>query len=364
MLSPFVPRSADECIRAFESQDKKPHHGVAPQNPALHQGIAWSNSTSALGLQSLAVENRVGSRCTGKERDSESGLDYFGARHYSPSVGRFMVPDPAGVWVADLAAPQSWNLYSYALNNPLKYTDPTGLYCYYGNTSEGTSDWGDQSQYDFHSSTGECADNGGQWFDDPSTTVIVNGNTGDVDTTKVDVGNNELTPTSITQTFHDRGSFYGCVRSGMDAFSLQSGVQYASGGKLGNGWLAGAFLGNSVQSVGDTIQLLARGRPGVAPAVSVGVGKPLQTRLEVSRLRPRRKFPTLRSRLVPKLQRHLKLPEFRQPRPSGSKLARTFRSAQWLRAKPILLAKLSVSSEWLSCLTTSAPPVSQGSCAQ
>ena len=61
---------------------------------------------------------------TGKERDGESGLDYFGARHYASSMGRFMQPDPAGIWVADLTVPQSWNLYSYALNNPIKVHRP------------------------------------------------------------------------------------------------------------------------------------------------------------------------------------------------------------------------------------------------
>jgi RHS repeat-associated protein len=205
---------------------------------------------------------------TGKERDTESNLDYFGARHYESASGCFMVPDPVGIWIADLTAPQSWNLYSYALNNPLKYTDPTGLYCYYGDTSEGSSDWGDAFQYDFSGNTGECSDNGGQWFGDPSTTVNVNGDTGNVDIISVFIGNNG---TSNTQTFHDQGSFYTCVRSGMDHFSLQSGVQNISGGRLGNSWLAGAFLGNSVQSVGDTIQLLAQGQPG--PAISTGGGE-------------------------------------------------------------------------------------------
>jgi hypothetical protein len=90
MLSAFAPWSADECISAFESERKKPHQGVTGKNPALHQGITWSNSTTALGLRSLAVETRVRSRCTAKERDTESGLDNFGARYDSSSMGRFM----------------------------------------------------------------------------------------------------------------------------------------------------------------------------------------------------------------------------------------------------------------------------------
>jgi len=64
---------------------------------------------------------------TGKERDGESGLDYFGARHNAPTMGRFMTPDlllnSGQPW-----NPQSWNRYAYTENNPLRYTDPTGLY--------------------------------------------------------------------------------------------------------------------------------------------------------------------------------------------------------------------------------------------
>jgi len=70
---------------------------------------------------------------TGKERDSESGLDYFGARYDASSMGRFMSPDPANI-AGDLdesGDPQSWNAYSYVANNPLNATDPDGLDCVY-----------------------------------------------------------------------------------------------------------------------------------------------------------------------------------------------------------------------------------------
>ncbi|QNI31724.1 RHS repeat-associated core domain-containing protein [Alloacidobacterium dinghuense] len=62
---------------------------------------------------------------TGKERDSESGNDYFGARYFASSMGRMLSPDPVG---GSLANPQTLNKYAYVLNNPLRYTDPTGLY--------------------------------------------------------------------------------------------------------------------------------------------------------------------------------------------------------------------------------------------
>jgi len=64
-------------------------------------------------------------RFTGKERDGETGLDYFGARYFSANAGRFMSAD-APFADQHAADPQSWNLYSYVRNNPLRYTDPTG----------------------------------------------------------------------------------------------------------------------------------------------------------------------------------------------------------------------------------------------
>jgi RHS repeat-associated protein len=61
---------------------------------------------------------------TGKERDTESGLDDFDARHYASTMGRFMQPDPVGGHNED---PQTLNRYAYVRNNPLSLTDPTGL---------------------------------------------------------------------------------------------------------------------------------------------------------------------------------------------------------------------------------------------
>jgi len=59
------------------------------------------------------------------DRAMPVGLDYFEARYMSSAQGRFASPDP-GPWL--LSNPQSYNAYTYALNNPLRYIDEDGLY--------------------------------------------------------------------------------------------------------------------------------------------------------------------------------------------------------------------------------------------
>jgi RHS repeat-associated protein len=86
------------------------------------EDIATSQRTSSVGYISDSVRKRF----TQKERDNETSLDYFIARYYSSTQGRFTSSDPlmasGRTWT-----PQSWNCYSYVLNNPLRLIDPTGL---------------------------------------------------------------------------------------------------------------------------------------------------------------------------------------------------------------------------------------------
>jgi RHS repeat-associated protein len=78
------------------------------------------NRTPGLGY---VTTDDTTQRFTSKESDTESGLDYFGARYCSPAQGRFISADSYG---GALANPQTLNLYAYVQNNPLAYLDPTG----------------------------------------------------------------------------------------------------------------------------------------------------------------------------------------------------------------------------------------------
>jgi RHS repeat-associated protein len=63
---------------------------------------------------------------TGKERDAESNLDYFGARYYASITGRFVSVDPVIVTPERIHDPQQLNRFTYVRNNPLRLVDPTG----------------------------------------------------------------------------------------------------------------------------------------------------------------------------------------------------------------------------------------------
>jgi RHS repeat-associated protein len=84
--------------------------------------------------EQISGDTETTHKFTGKERDgtatTETGLDNFGARYYSSSMGRFMTPDwaakPTAVPYANFGNPQSLNLYSYVENNPTTTGDPDG----------------------------------------------------------------------------------------------------------------------------------------------------------------------------------------------------------------------------------------------
>ena len=125
-----IPVLSQPPLAAMPQLREKPRLGFSSKNPALHQVHEVCNSTTALGLQAALHLERIRSRYTGKERDNESGNDYFPARYYSSAMGRWLSPDWSAkrepVPYAKLDNPQSLNLYAYLKNNPLRTTDPDG----------------------------------------------------------------------------------------------------------------------------------------------------------------------------------------------------------------------------------------------
>ena len=98
-------------------------HDYLPFGEELFAGVA--NRTTVLNYPSTAQADGKRHQFTSKERDRETNLDYFGTRYYSSAQGQFTSPDAPLIdqWGED---PQSWNLYAYVRNNPLRFIDPTG----------------------------------------------------------------------------------------------------------------------------------------------------------------------------------------------------------------------------------------------
>src|SRR6185436_1579192 len=80
------------------------------------------NRGAALGYGGDGIRQKF----TEKERDSESSLDYFGARYYNSRIGRFTGVDPVTVTQETFVNPQRWNGFAYVNNNPLVAVDPNG----------------------------------------------------------------------------------------------------------------------------------------------------------------------------------------------------------------------------------------------
>jgi RHS repeat-associated protein len=98
---------------------------------ARHDYFPFGQEIPQLGqrasIPSYSSADQVRQRFTGKERDPEDiGVDYFGARYFSPAQGRFTATDPIIVTPRRILDPQRLNAYAYVRNNPLRYIDPNG----------------------------------------------------------------------------------------------------------------------------------------------------------------------------------------------------------------------------------------------
>jgi RHS repeat-associated protein len=113
---PFSPSHVTTTAQLSENS----RLGFARKNVAPHQGNGFVNSTSALGIEPVLVTEGVRSSSSGRENDG-TGLYFYRARYYNPSLQRFVSEDPIGL----TAGP---NLYAYGLNSPVDLNDPSGLW--------------------------------------------------------------------------------------------------------------------------------------------------------------------------------------------------------------------------------------------
>ncbi len=106
------------------------HLGTAQMELSGGGWPMWQGQFTPFGLELPDGSIDMEFKFTGKERDAESGLDYFGARYYASSMGRWMSPDWSAkeepVPYAKLDNPQTLNLYGYVGNNPLSRVDADG----------------------------------------------------------------------------------------------------------------------------------------------------------------------------------------------------------------------------------------------
>jgi len=101
-------------------------HDYLPFGEELFGGPPNQPGTSGRLTTQGYTADSVRQKFTLKERDIETGLDYFGARYYGSTQGRFTSVDPMLVDQKRMLDPQRMNAYSYAVNNPVRYVDPDG----------------------------------------------------------------------------------------------------------------------------------------------------------------------------------------------------------------------------------------------
>src|SRR2546423_2650237 len=106
-------------------------HDYLPYGEELQAGTGGRTTTQGYS----AIDN-VRQKFTGYERDAETNLDYAQARYYANAQGRFTSADPLSIDMKRLPDPQQLNIYTYARNNPLKFTDPSGLDVTLGGTQQ------------------------------------------------------------------------------------------------------------------------------------------------------------------------------------------------------------------------------------
>ena len=199
----------------------------------------------------------------GMEFDSETGNYYDYARFYSPRLGRFISPDPADLTAVDPTNPQSWNRYTYVLNNPTSFTDPLGLcgdnemedngQCLPA-TPIGTS--GTVSGGDTLNQVLFLLENGGSWGDNFGQ--VVGGGIAPNGPTTVPTQTTQQTPQS-----QGKQNLFSCAAGIGDKYSIAGGLHALGIGTSGvGGFITDALGGNAFSGATNLISSLGSGAAG------------------------------------------------------------------------------------------------------
>ena len=242
------------------------HLGTGQMEFASGGWPVWQGQFAPYGQELDTQTTANNYKFTGKERDAESGLDYFDARYYGSSMGRFTSPDPFNIITRAkdrdqfdmfLGQPQNWKMYAYTWNNPLRYTDPTGETVYVVTYTQGNEE-GDE---DFKKAALTRANNikNTKGYDPTKDTVLVAGVSSFKDFAKVISQANGL-----AQQFWKVGEVDLFSHSGLDGPNFNEGMNKPGGphhtneqnpqglASLSVNWAPGAFAGfYGCKSAGD-----------------------------------------------------------------------------------------------------------------
>jgi len=241
------------------------------------QSLPFGDALSCTGAG--ADDNKL--HFTAKERDTESGNDYFGARYLSSNVGRFISPDwsknPQGVPYADYTNPQSLNLYAYVDNRPLVQEDSTGHFTNSPNEHFGCLDeMGDGNMNGSNCSsfmnpqyTGASSSIPGETALDNGENQYISGDYGSADSSNKDPGgvapNNGKPGTS------------GCIATGLQStFPGSTATMGSSTGEVGGHWNFSLQLQFSSQDAANTFSsMYTAASSGWDPPARFGSGPAL-----------------------------------------------------------------------------------------
>ena len=215
---------------------------------------------------------------TGQIRDQETGLDYFNARFYAASLGRFDHPDPLNIG-ASLLDPQTWNAYTYVRGNPLSAIDPTGLSIVPCTDPNSIACVANDPQPD-------GSDNGPIVYDDEWWQY--NGNSVYLGTGSAATRNPPTVTSQLATEAPKTVNVFTCASEAANSVSLAGALHGFGIGNSGVGkFITDALGGNAFSGATDLVQSFSSGEDiaynigqGLAAGPTQGFGAALGTRIE------------------------------------------------------------------------------------